>query len=179
MDTPEGIKLAYARHMCINWESCYLIQMRKWEVIQVENMKASETSSKWGSRVGVLTEAKFFLIKQKDARRGGSGEASRDSVMSRNWQVSWRRSSTSTPPASPRRRHPRASVTAPAHSPPTRVLWRRNVWFHSSPKTTRLPSGSVQCSKSLTHDAGWEVIYCNNKGCPVTIDCEICLNAIN
>ena len=51
--------------------------------IKIEN-QATKTQMKHM----IMFQKAFEEFKQKDAGRGGSGEASRDSVMSRNWQVS-------------------------------------------------------------------------------------------
>ena len=51
--------------------------------IEIENL-ATKTQLKHM----IMFQKAFEEFKQKDAGRGGSGEASRDSVMSRNWQVS-------------------------------------------------------------------------------------------
>ena len=66
--------MPYIKHLC----SDSIIHL-----IKIENM-ANKTQLKHK----ILFQKVVEEFKQKDARRGGSGEASRDSVMSRNWQVS-------------------------------------------------------------------------------------------
>ena len=51
--------------------------------IEIENL-----ATKTQLNHKILSQKLVEEFKQKDAGRGGSGEASRDSVMSRNWQVS-------------------------------------------------------------------------------------------